>query len=164
MFTKVLIANRGEIAVRIIRTLRRLGVKSVAVYSDADRHSLAVQLADEAVALGGNSPAESYLRGDLILAAATASGAEAIIPGYGFLSENAGFAEQCAAAGIVFVGPTPTQLRQFGLKHEARALAQAQAAGACCKEMVPEAGLEPACPCGRGILSPLRLPISPFGR
>jgi len=125
MFTKVLIANRGEIAVRIIRTLRRLGVKSVAVYSNADRHSLAVQLADEAVALGGNSPAESYLRGDLILAAATATGAEAVIPGYGFLSENAGFAEQCAAAGIVFVGPTPTQLRQFGLKHEARALAQA---------------------------------------
>lgn len=125
MFTKVLIANRGEIAVRIIRTLRRLGVKSVAVYSDADRHSLAVQLADEAVALGGNSPAESYLRGDLILAVATATGAEAVIPGYGFLSENAGFAEQCAAAGIVFVGPTPTQLRQFGLKHEARALAQA---------------------------------------
>ena len=125
MFTKVLIANRGEIAVRIIRTLRRLGVKSVAVYSDADRHSLAVQLADEAVALGGNSPAESYLRGDLILAAAKSTGAEAVIPGYGFLSENASFAEQCAAAGIVFVGPTPTQLRQFGLKHEARALAQA---------------------------------------
>lgn len=125
MFTKVLIANRGEIAVRIIRTLRRLGMQSVAVYSDADRHSQAVQLADEAVALGGNSPAESYLRGDLILAAAKATGAEAVIPGYGFLSENASFAEQCAAAGIVFVGPTPTQLRQFGLKHEARALAAA---------------------------------------
>lgn len=127
MFNKVLIANRGEIAVRIIRTLKRLGVKSVAVYSDADRHAMAVQLADEAVALGGNSPADSYLRGDKILAAAQATGAEAIIPGYGFLSENADFAEQCAAAGIVFVGPTPAQLRQFGLKHEARALAAAAA-------------------------------------
>ena len=125
MFDKVLIANRGEIAVRIIRTLRQLGVKSVAVYSDADRHSLAVQLADEAIALGGDSPAESYLQGAKILAAAQVSGAQAIIPGYGFLSENAAFAEQCAAVGITCVGPTPTPLRQFGLKHEARALAAA---------------------------------------
>ena len=125
MFNKVLIANRGEIAVRIIRTLKRLGIGSVAVYSDADRHSLAVDLADEAIALGGDAPADSYLRSDKILVAARQCGADAIIPGYGFLSENASFAEQCAEAGITFVGPTPTQLRQFGLKHEARALASA---------------------------------------
>ena len=124
MFKKVLIANRGEIAVRIIRTLKRLGIASVAVYSDADRHALAVELADEAIALGGDAPADSYLRTDKILAAARSVGADAIIPGYGFLSENAAFAEECAAAGITFVGPTPTQLRQFGLKHEARALAK----------------------------------------
>lgn len=125
MFNKVLIANRGEIAVRIIRTLKRLGIGSVAVYSDADRHSLAVDLADEAIALGGDAPADSYLRSDKILVAARQCGADAIIPGYGFLSENASFAEQCAEAGITFVGPTPSQLRQFGLKHEARALASA---------------------------------------
>ncbi len=125
MFRKVLIANRGEIAVRIARTLKAMGVGSVAVYSDADRNSLHVQVADEAVALGGNAPAESYLRGDAIIAAAQATGAEAIIPGYGFLSENTAFADACAAAGIVFVGPTPDQIRRFGLKHESRALAAA---------------------------------------
>jgi acetyl/propionyl-CoA carboxylase alpha subunit len=108
MFDKVLIANRGAIACRIIRTLKAMGVKSVAVFSDADAGSLHVSLADEAVRIGPAPAAESYLRGDLILAAAKATGAQAIHPGYGFLSENAGFAEACEAAGIAFIGPTPT--------------------------------------------------------
>ena len=125
MFNKVLIANRGEIAVRILRTLKRLGVASVAVYAESDRYAQHVQLADEAVALGGNTAAESYLRGDRILEIARQTGAEAIIPGYGFLSENAAFAEACEAAGIAFVGPTADQIRRFGLKHTARDLAVA---------------------------------------
>lgn len=124
MFDTVLIANRGEIACRIARTLRRMDIRSVAVYSDADRNSLHVGAADVAVPLGGNSPAESYLRTDLIIAAAKATGAQAIIPGYGFLSENAEFAAQCEAQGIAFVGPTPEQMEQFGLKHAARELAE----------------------------------------
>jgi urea carboxylase len=123
MFGKVLVANRGEIAVRVLRTLKRLGVSSVAVYSDADRHAQHVLDADEAVRLGPEPATESYLRQDSILAAARATGAEAIHPGYGFLSENSEFATACAAAGIVFVGPTPVQMRDFGLKHLARALA-----------------------------------------
>lgn len=125
MFSKVLIANRGEIAVRSIRTLRRLGIASVAVYSDADRNAMHVEQADEAVLIGAAPAAESYLCGDRIIRAALDTGAQAIIPGYGFLSENAGFAEACAEAGLVFLGPTPAQMRQFGLKHEARALADA---------------------------------------
>jgi urea carboxylase len=124
MFHKVLIANRGAIACRIIRTLRRMGIGSVAVYSDVDRYSLHVRMADEAVALGGSAAADSYLRQDKLLEAARATGAKAIHPGYGFLSENASFAESCAAHGIVFIGPTPAQMRDFGLKHRARALAQ----------------------------------------
>ncbi|MEO4047771.1 urea carboxylase [Pseudomonas sp. CAU 1711] len=123
MFHTVLIANRGEIAVRAIRTLRRLGVKSVAVYSDADRNAQHVRDADLAIALGGDKPADSYLRIDKILAAAQEAGAQAIYPGYGFLSESAEFAEACEAAGIAFVGPTPGQIREFGLKHRARELA-----------------------------------------
>ncbi len=122
---KVLIANRGEIAVRICRTLKSLGIASVAVYSDADRNSQHVAAADEAVALGGQTAAESYLRSDLILQAVKDTGADAVIPGYGFLSENADFAEACAARSVMFVGPTPDQLRRFGLKHEARTLAEA---------------------------------------
>ena len=120
----VLIANRGEIAVRILRTLRRMGIRSIAVYSDPDRSSPHVALADVAVHLPGTSAAETYLRGDLIIGAAKANGADAIIPGYGFLAENAEFAEQCEAAGIAFVGPTPDQIRRFGLKHASRKIAE----------------------------------------
>ena len=124
MFNKVLIANRGTIACRIIRTLRRLGVGSVAVYSDADLGSLHVREADEAVRIGPAPAAQSYLDMDAIIAAARHTGATAIHPGYGFLSENAQFAERCAQAGITFIGPTPDNIRAFGLKHTARELAR----------------------------------------
>ncbi len=124
MFQKVLIANRGAIACRILRTLRRLGIAPVAVYSEADRHSLHVQQAAEAVLLGPAPAAESYLEMPAILAAARQTGAEAIHPGYGFLSENAAFAEACAENGIVFIGPTPAQMRDFGPKHTARRIAE----------------------------------------
>ncbi|MDP9013220.1 MAG: urea carboxylase [Pseudomonadota bacterium] len=123
MFDKVLVANRGEIACRIVRTLQRLGIRSVAVYSDADKYSPHVTLADEAVRIGPGPAAHSYLSQEQLLTAAHATGAEAIHPGYGFLSENADFAQACATAGIVFVGPTPAQMRSFGLKHLARELA-----------------------------------------
>jgi len=125
MFDTVLIANRGEIAVRAIRTLKRLGIGSVAVHSDADRNAAHVRAADAAVALGGEKAADSYLRIDLIIEAARATGAQAIYPGYGFLSESAEFAQACEDAGIAFVGPTPGQIREFGLKHRARELAAA---------------------------------------
>ncbi|HEX4339598.1 MAG TPA: urea carboxylase [Polyangiaceae bacterium] len=124
MFKKVLVANRGEIACRVIRTLRRMGIGSVAVYSEADARSLHVVLADEAVCVGPPPAKESYLDVDAILAAAAKTGAEAIHPGYGFLSENAESAEAAAAKGIAFIGPTPDQIRRFGLKHTARALAE----------------------------------------
>ncbi|MCW5680359.1 MAG: urea carboxylase [Xanthobacteraceae bacterium] len=124
MFKTVLIANRGEIAVRIASTLKKMGIRSVAVYSDADRASRHVSVADVAIRLEGTSAADTYLRSDKILAAAKETGAEAIIPGYGFLSENAGFAEECEAAGIAFVGPTPEQIRSFGLKHTSREIAE----------------------------------------
>ena len=124
MFSKVLIANRGAIACRVIRTLRKMGVKSVAVYSDADKHSLHVQQADESIHIGPAPAAQSYLDGEKIIAAARSVGAQAIHPGYGFLSENPGFSDACAAAGVVFIGPTGDQMRMFGLKHAARAIAQ----------------------------------------
>ena len=124
MFDTVLIANRGAIACRIIRTLKRLGIESVAVYSDADRHSLHVRQADKAIYIGPAAAAQSYLDQRKVLEAARVSGAQAIHPGYGFLSENAAFAEACEGAGIAFVGPTPQQMRDFGLKHTARELAQ----------------------------------------
>ncbi|MDI9220508.1 urea carboxylase [Pantoea sp. EA-12] len=123
MFSTVLIANRGEIACRAIRTLKRLGVKSVAVYSDADRNARHVKEADVAIALGGDKASDSYLRIDKILAAAKETGAEAIWPGYGFLSESLPFAAACEEAGIAFVGPTAHQIGEFGLKHRARELA-----------------------------------------
>jgi len=124
MFTKLLIANRGAIACRILRTLRALEVQGVAVYSEADAASLHIQQADEAFSLGEGAAAGTYLQVQKILAVAQQTGAQAIHPGYGFLSENAAFAEACEAAGIAFVGPTPEQLRVFGLKHTARALAK----------------------------------------
>jgi urea carboxylase len=124
-FDTVLIANRGAIATRIIRTLRRMGLRSIAVYSEADAGSLHVSAADEAVCIGPGPAAQSYLDVAAILAAAKATGAGAIHPGYGFLAENADFAEGCAAAGIAFIGPTPDNIRTFGLKHSARALAAA---------------------------------------
>ncbi|MBE7527532.1 MAG: urea carboxylase [Burkholderiales bacterium] len=124
MFTKILIANRGAIACRVIRTLRRMGIGSVAVFTRADAQSRHVLDADESICIGEGIASESYLRADKILAAAHRTGAQAIHPGYGFLSENALFAEQCAAEGICFLGPTPEQIRTFGLKHTARALAQ----------------------------------------
>lgn len=124
MFEKILIANRGEIACRIMRTARNMGIRTVAIYSEADVESLHVRLADESVCVGKAAASESYLNADAVLQAALATGAQAIHPGYGFMSENAAFAEACAAAGIAFIGPTPHQMRAFGLKHTARALAR----------------------------------------
>ncbi|QLR43050.1 urea carboxylase [Enterobacter sp. RHBSTW-00994] len=124
MLTKLLIANRGAIACRILRTLRAMNIGGVAVYSEADISSLHIREADDAISLGDGPAANTYLVTEKIIAAAKASGAQAIHPGYGFLSENAAFAEACEAAGIAFVGPTAEQLRVFGLKHTARALAK----------------------------------------
>jgi urea carboxylase len=124
MFKKILIANRGAIACRILRTTRKLGLSSVAVYSEADENSPHVRLAGEAYCIGPAPAAESYLRGERILEVARLSGAEAIHPGYGFLSENADFAAAVEQAGLAFIGPTPSQMRDFGLKHTARALAK----------------------------------------
>jgi acetyl-CoA carboxylase, biotin carboxylase subunit len=123
MFRKVLVANRGEIAVRLIRALREFSIPSVAVYSDADRASLAVSLADQAVYLGPSPSSESYLRADKIIQAALELGVEAIHPGYGFLSENADFADACRASGLVFIGPGAEAIRRMGSKTAARQLA-----------------------------------------
>lgn len=125
MFKKVLIANRGAIATRIIRTLKHLGIGSVAVYADCDADSLHVRHADEAWCLGDGGAADTYLNMDRLLEIAAESGAEAIHPGYGFLSENAAFVARCEAAGVAFIGPTGEQMQAFGLKHRARELAQA---------------------------------------
>jgi urea carboxylase len=125
MFSKVLIANRGEIAVRVIRTLKKMGIASVAVYSDADRFAMPALLADEAVRLGPAPASDSYLNVDAVIAACRLTGAQAVHPGYGFLSENIGFAERLAAEGIAFIGPRPEHLSAFGLKHTARQLAEA---------------------------------------
>ena len=125
MFRRVLVANRGVAACRILRTLRRMGIGSVAVYSEADRHALHVTAADQARCIGPSAAGESYLRIDRVLQAARDAGADAVHPGYGFLAENAEFAQACADAGLAFVGPTPAQIRDFGLKHRAREIARA---------------------------------------
>ncbi len=122
MFKKILIANRGEIACRVIQTCKHLGIGTVAVYSDADRHSRHVNMADGAWHIGGSRPAESYLRGETILDVAHKSGAEAIHPGYGFLSENAEFARACKTDKIVFIGPSPDSIDAMGSKSAAKAL------------------------------------------
>ena len=124
MFDKVLVANRGEIAVRIIRALREMGIASVAVFSDADRGALHVRMADEAIGIGPAPSSESYLNGDRVIEAARKHGAQAIHPGYGFLSENAEFAAACNGAGLVFIGPSPESIRRLGSKTEARRIAQ----------------------------------------
>jgi urea carboxylase len=136
MFSKILIANRGAIACRILRTVKKLGLSSVAVYSEADENSPHVRLADEAFCIGPAPAAESYLRAERILEVARESKAQAIHPGYGFLSENADFAAAVEQAGLAFIGPTPSQMRDFGLKHTARALAEE-----CGLPLLPGTGL-----------------------
>src|SRR4051794_8494655 len=122
MFDKILIANRGEIAVRVALTAKRLGIKTVAVYSEADANALHVASCDEAILIGPAPAKESYLCGDKIIAAAKETGAQAIHPGYGFLSENADFAEACEAAGLVFIGPPVSAMRAMGSKSAAKTL------------------------------------------
>jgi 3-methylcrotonyl-CoA carboxylase alpha subunit len=122
MFHKILIANRGEIACRVIRTCRRLAIRTAAVHSSIDAHALHVEMADEAFLIGGPRPADSYLRGDRIVEAALACGAQAIHPGYGFLSENEDFARAVESAGLVFIGPTPEAIEKMGLKDRAKAI------------------------------------------
>lgn len=135
-FSKILVANRGEIACRIIRTIQKLGIKAVAVYSEADRNAPHVSMADEAYLLGPAAVSESYINQAKLLEVAEQSGAQAVHPGYGLLSENPGFAEACEKAGIAFIGPTPDQMRAFGLKHTAR-----ERAVECNVPLVPGSGL-----------------------
>ncbi|HAG97937.1 MAG TPA: 3-methylcrotonyl-CoA carboxylase, partial [Ktedonobacter sp.] len=122
MINTILIANRGEIACRVIRTCRRLGIRTVAIYSDADTHARHVRMADEAIHVGPSPSSESYLVIDAVIGAARRSGADAIHPGFGFLAENSDFAQACADAGLVFIGPTPAAIAAMGNKHAARDL------------------------------------------
>lgn len=122
MFTKILIANRGEIACRVAATARRMGIKTVAVYSDADANAKHVAACDESIHIGGSAPKDSYLRWEKIIEAAQATGAQAVHPGYGFLSENEDFAKACAAAGLVFIGPPASAIQAMGLKAESKQL------------------------------------------
>src|SRR3974377_381862 len=121
MFRKVLVANRGEIALRVLNACRELGIRTVAVYSEADRNSLHVRFADEAICIGPPRPADSYLNVPAVISAAEIANVDAIHPGYGLLSENANFAEVCQACGIKFIGPPPEVTRMMGEKEKARA-------------------------------------------
>ena len=163
LFRKVLVANRGEIAVRLVRALRELGIASVAVYSDADRGSLAVRLADEAAYLGPSPSSESYLRTDRILDAAKGHGADAIHPGYGFLSENAEFADACAAAGIVFIGPPAEAIRKLGSKTAARQLAISADAPVVPGTEIALTGWEQACTAASALGYPVLLKAAAGG-
>jgi 3-methylcrotonyl-CoA carboxylase alpha subunit len=122
---KLLIANRGEVAVRIMRACQELGIRAVAICSETDAHALHVRTADEVIPIGSAAPQESYLRGDRIIAAAQSVGAQAIHPGFGFLSENADFADAVRAAGLIFIGPSGGSIRKMGSKTRARAIALA---------------------------------------
>jgi acetyl-CoA carboxylase, biotin carboxylase subunit len=163
MFRKVLVANRGEIAVRVIRALREMGIPSVAVFSDADRAALHVRMADEAEHIGPSPSSESYLRIDRILEAARAHGAGAIHPGYGFLSENAGFAAACEEAGIVFVGPSAAAIRALGSKTTARQVARAAGVEVVPGTDQPLAGVEEARAVAEGFGYPVFLKAAQGG-
>jgi acetyl-CoA carboxylase biotin carboxylase subunit len=163
MFGRVLVANRGEIAVRLIRALREMKIRSIAVFSDADRGALHVRLADEAEHIGPAPSAESYLRMDRILEAAKKHGAEAIHPGYGFLSENAKFAAACAAAGIVFIGPSAEAIRLLGSKTAARILAKQAGAPVVPGSEEPATNVEQARKLAREIGYPVLLKAAAGG-
>ncbi|MDG6928681.1 MAG: acetyl-CoA carboxylase biotin carboxylase subunit [Nitrososphaerota archaeon] len=162
MFSKVLVANRGEIAVRVIRTCKRLGVKTVAVYSDADREALHCGLADEAYRVGGAAPAESYLNAAAIVSLAKKAGAEAVHPGYGFLSENSDFARACEEEGIVFVGPSSATLTAAGNKVECKKLAGSEGVPVIQSTLRPVRSAEEAAEAAEGFGYPVLLK-SAFG-
>src|ERR1700689_272043 len=157
MFKKILIANRGEIAVRILRACRELGVGAVAVYSDADRASLHVRLADEAYPIGPSPSRESYLVIEKIISVARSAGCDAIHPGYGFLAENPGLARACADAGVTFVGPSPKAMENLGSKTAARHLAREAGVPTVPGTLDPIAKMEDGRDAGRGIGFPVVL-------
>src|SRR5690349_24997172 len=163
MFKKILIANRGEIACRIIRTARRMGIATVAVYSDADARAPHVRMADESVRLGPPPASESYLNAELIIDACRATGAEAVHPGYGFLSERESFARALAEAGIVFIGPPPEAIAAMGDKIESKRLAQAAGVSTVPGDLDVIADAEHALPIARKIGYPVMIKASAGG-